>query len=227
MNQEERTLRRARAAGDFDLRFGRADGQTIVTHLADGLSLLRELFHTRIQQDVVRTFGTDTLLSPISATANESRCKAEIDVFLAIESVEEILRSAQLPCDRDWCLSWLLRLRLGDAAETSAAAQRLAYYHGKNDSERRRAFAGAIERITPEASRAPLVAFRLFPPSAWIATNLAFGQHARANELRAQQIAVLPAIGDCHACHGRVLESGEKCVTCGNPCWSHHWLNSE
>ena len=46
-------------------------------------------------------------------------------------------------------------------------------------------------------------------------------------QIRAEQIRFLPAIGDCHECHGRVLDNEEICRCCGNPVWNFTWLFSD
>jgi hypothetical protein len=94
----------------------------------------------------------------------------------------------------------------------------------KDDDQRRLSFSGHLEHAYPEARRAPLVLYRLFPLSVGIATALAFSAPLDANELRNQQMFWLPSIQDCHECHGAPLENGEKCRVCGNPVWSHRWL---
>jgi hypothetical protein len=59
-----------------------------------------------------------------------------------------------------------------------------------------------------------------------IETAAAFGERATAQDLRRQQIAVLPSITDCRLCRGRLLECTERCRSCGNPLWKHEWLVS-
>jgi len=54
---------------------------------------------------------------------------------------------------------------------------------------------------------------------------LAFGDCPRAIEVRQHQATYLPAIHDCHQCHGKLLENGETCPECGNPLWLFEWLS--
>ena len=82
----------------------------------------------------------------------------------------------------------------------------------------------ALLKELPRARHIRLVLFRLYPLAVRIVTDVAFGDHFRANELRNQQLALLPAIADCHECHGKTLDNGEKCRTCGNPVWLYEWL---
>jgi hypothetical protein len=87
-------------------------------------------------------------------------------------------------------------------------------------------FSSALERALPEARKAPLVIYRLYPRAVRIATAIAFGDALRAQEIRSEQISFLPIIADCHHCHGAPLENGESCVDCGNPLWKIKWLNT-
>ena len=88
-------------------------------------------------------------------------------------------------------------------------------------------FLACLQRFFPESGHAPLIIYRLFPLAISVATAIAFGQLARAEETRKGQIAWLPGIADCPACHGRLLENGEKCQQCGNPFWKTEWLTAE
>jgi hypothetical protein len=121
-------------------------------------------------------------------------------------------------------LSWLARLRLGDAHDAPEYVERLEDYLGKTSDQRRLAFTDVLADVLPDSRRAPLVLFRLLPPAVRIVTALAFGDHVRAREARSSQATHLPAIDYCRRCRGEVLENGERCEQCGNPLWEFKWL---
>jgi hypothetical protein len=226
MGPNESVQSQAAAAADFDQHEHRGDGARIASSLYDGLNTLRNLFYTRAYSDVVNVFGTDSIMVPVSATQTEAKAKAEIDLYLIVESAAEA-RSTNLVGDGDdWYLHWLARLRLGEAAE-AAIAPRLLQMAAKGPDERRRSFSVVLERTLPEASRAPLIVYRLLPLAAAIVTSMAFGDANRAAETRKRQRALLPGIGDCQQCRGNLLENGEKCQQCGNPFWKYQWLTAE
>ena len=93
--------------------------------------------------------------------------------------------------------------------------------------QRRLKFLSVLQHSMPETTKAPLVLFRLYPRSLRIATAVAFGDFVRAKKLRSEQMSFLPAITDCHECHGRVFENDEICRCCGNPLWNYAWLLSD
>ena len=74
--------------------------------------------------------------------------------------------------------------------------------------------------------QAPLVIYRLLPLGVRIIVAVAFGDHLRAGETRNEQTALLPVIADCHECHGRPLDNGERCHRCSNPLWGFDWLTA-
>jgi hypothetical protein len=215
--------RREEAARLLNERESRQDGVRVANSLSDGLSTLRNLLFTRIHQDVELKIGVDSMLLPVSPLKSEQAAKLEIELFEIAESASRAQARGYVK-DRDWYLPWLSRLRLGADAEDSRVALRLKRYLEKDDDARRLSFSGHLEHAYPEARRAPLVLYRLFPLSVGIATALAFGAPLDANELRNQQMFWLPSIQDCHECHGSPLENGEKCRVCGNPVWTHRWL---
>ena len=86
------------------------------------------------------------------------------------------------------------------------------------------AFSNILAAALPEALRAPLILLKLMPLAVQVATAQAFGKSADATQWRREQSNILPAIADCHQCHGELLESGEQCETCGNPIWTFEWL---
>jgi hypothetical protein len=83
-----------------------------------------------------------------------------------------------------------------------------------------------LEQALPEASKAPLGIYRMFPRAVRITTAVAFSDMQRAREVRAEQVSYLPIIADCHQCHGLPLDNRETCVQCGNPIWKLKWLSA-
>jgi hypothetical protein len=227
MNVDERARWREEAASQFDLHEQRSDGARVASILADGLSLLRDSFFTRVHGDVERIFGLDSMLSPVSVLKSEASTNTEIEVYLIVESALDARGNRYVSTDDTWSIDWLSRLWLGDAGTVPAVVQLLSYYAGKTPDDRRRAFSTRLQHLLPETGHAPLIMYRLFPLAVSIATAIAFGDHSRAEELRKRQITWLPSIADCHACHGRLLENGEKCQQCGNPFWKYDWLTAD
>jgi hypothetical protein len=223
MELKDCTVRRADAARIWDEHQGRQDGVRLVNSLSDGLSTLRNLLFARIHEDVQAKFGLDSMLLPISPIKSEQAAKLEIELFAIAETVAQV-QARRYVADAAWFLSWLLDLRLGDLREDPKRRKRIDRYLAEAPDGRRLAFSTYLERSHPESRRAPLVLYRLFPLSVGIATALAFGDPLAANELRNQQMFWLPAIQDCHECHGAPLENGEKCYVCGNPVWTYRWL---
>jgi hypothetical protein len=213
------------AAAEFDRHEGRQDGRRVAGNLSSGLSQLRNTLYHRIHDDVEQVFGMDSMIMPISASKTEAAAKAEIEVYgLAIAIAEA--RARGYVRDGQWFAEWLGRLRIGDQFSAPSVTKRLQQYLAQLPEDRRLAFSDVLARAIPEAGQAPLILYRLLPLSIAIATALAFDDRFRAAELRNEQIRLLPSIGDCHDCHGRPLESGEACSTCGNPLWKYQWLNA-
>ncbi len=227
MTPELRLQRRVAAAGRFNEHLGRGDGERVAGGLADGLGLLADLFLTRVHVDVQRNFGTDSMLMPTSIIKSEEKAKAEIELFQIAEAAAQALEFQYVPGEDEWHVAWLAELRLGDQATSTHASQRLAQYRGRKAEDRRKVFSTLLERTLPEASRAPLVLYRLYPLAVSIVTSLAFGDHARALDARKRQQSILPGVGDCSACRGSVLDNGERCAQCGNPVWKYDWLTAE
>jgi hypothetical protein len=227
MSQEERAQRRAAAAAQLDERAARGDGTRVVNSLADGLNVVRDLFFTRVHAEVANRYGTDSMLSPVSAMKSEATTKSEIDVYQVVESAATVGGFGYVDAPDEWRREWLARLRLGEAAATLAVVQRIDYYASRPPDERRRAFSLVLERALPEARRAPLIVYRLLPLAVSIATCLAFDDARRAQEVRKQQVALLPGIADCRECHGNLFDNGEKCPQCGNPFWKYEWLTAD
>jgi hypothetical protein len=227
MSQEDRAQRRTGAAAQLDERTGRGDGTRIVNSLADGLNVVRDLFFTRVHAEVENRYGMDSMLSPVSALKSEAATKSEIDVYQVVEAAATVGAFGYVDAPEAWRREWLARLRLGDAADSTAVVQRMAYYVSRAPDERRRAFSLVLERALPEARRAPLIVYRLLPLAVSIATCLAFGDGRGAQDARKQQVALLPGISDCRECRGNVFDNGEKCPQCGNPFWKYEWLTAE
>ena len=196
-------------------------------NLWSGLTTLRDLLLTRLHSDVAVEFGIDSAVAPatVGAAVRElGQAAEEIEAYSLVLVIDEVARSGYASREMDWFRNWLLRLR-GDEMK-SATLERLHTYEKHSDGERRRMFASFLEQAIPEATRAPLIIYRLFPRAVRIVTALAFGDTLRAREIRGEQISFLPVIGDCHHCHGLPLENGETCVACGNPLWKIKWLSA-
>jgi len=226
MSTQDRCQRRADAAAEFDRHEQRGDGTDVVNRLADGLSMLRDLLFTRIHGDVETLFGLDSMLMPASSLKSEANTKTEIEIYQIAESTTDAAANRCVTADT-WYMEWLGRLRLGDAIASPAVAQRLALYRSKSADDRRRIFSSQLQKVHPEAVRAPLVMYRLVPLAISIITALAFGDHPRAEETRKRQVTWLASIADCHACHGRLMDIGEECPQCGNPIWKYNWLTAD
>lgn len=228
MTLQECVSRRADAAAEFDDHEQGETGVRVANSLSFGFSALRTALFTRIHDDVVRYYGNDSMLSPVSLKGlqkMEANSKVEIEIYQVAVSCEEI-RDRGYVRDHAWYREWLSRLRLGELAQHEPVRQRLAHYLEEERSERRLDFVGVLVRSAPEASKAPLILYRLFPLAVRLATDLAFGDHLAAADARNKQIAILPHIVDCRECHGRPLDNGEQCPLCGNPVWKFEWLRA-
>jgi hypothetical protein len=226
MRLEDGMARHARAIAEFDQHEDRQDGAHLVPSLVDGLDHLRNSLFQRVHDDVERRFGTDSMLMPLSEKKSETETKVEIDVFQIAVSADEV-RTRRFVCDDDvWYAEWLVRLRLGDAGSESRAARSVSEYLSMDPEQRRLAFTDALVSLFPEAGRAPLVLYRLFPLAVRISTDIAFGDRNRAAELRQRQLTLLPAVADCSRCRGRLLDNEDSCQECGNPLWKYEWLTA-
>jgi hypothetical protein len=207
------------------------DAVKVVDRLSAGMNMLRDSFFHRIHGDLEDALGRDSMLLGVSPLKSEEKARAEIELYQINETAIEIDESGWRqgpdgsgPVNRDQLTQWLVKFRFGDTSDEPMIARRLAAYAGKRSDDRRMLFAAALERAFPEARRAPLVVYRLLGPAAAIHAALAFGDCTRARDLRKRQKSLLPSISDCRTCHGEVLDSGEKCLQCGNPFWKHEWL---
>jgi hypothetical protein len=228
MSLQDTIDRRTDAAAEFDGKQADGQGTKVANSLSHGLSALRTALFKRIHEDVERYYGADSMLSPFSAKSlhkMETNTMVEIEIYQVAVSCEEV-RDRSYVADLEWYRDWLSRLRLGELAARPQVKGRLDHYLEEARGERRLEFSGILARTAPEAARAPLVLYRLFPFSVRIATNLAFGDHLSASELRNRQVAMLPHIADCRTCHGRPFENGDRCEACGNPVWKFNWLRS-
>jgi hypothetical protein len=227
MSLEDRNQRRAEAAAEFDKRRDRQDGAMVANSLADGLSTLRDALFTRVHSDVEKNVGMDSILSPTAADRSAAHGRTEIELYQIAESAATVEHEGFLADDAVWYRQWLARLRLGERWDSPIVAARLDLYLSKSPDERRRTFSQLLERSVPEARHAPLVVYRLFPLAVTIVTEVAFGDHGRADVSRKRQVFILPGINDCPKCHGRVLANEEKCAQCGNPFWTYEWLTAD
>lgn len=202
----------------------RADAEQTVRALLGGLNLLREFFYRRIHQDVEQTLGKDSLLMPVSEAKARRLVSEETELYQTAESAAAVAQRGYASDSDRWYLEWLARVRLGDRAANPDFHERLLRYRSAAADDRRLAFADAINRIFPESRQAPLVLFRLFPLAIQVTTAQAFADQAAAEQLRNEQIEILPAITDCRQCHGHLLAAGERCDACGSPLWKYEYL---
>ncbi|MHC4403671.1 MAG: hypothetical protein ACYTG0_28780 [Planctomycetota bacterium] len=218
--------RHAEAAKEFNRHESRDDGATVAGSLSGGLRVLGDSFYQRVQRDVEKTFGRDSMLMPLSEAKSETLTKTQIEIYEIAESAAAAREHGYVKGRDDWYVRWLTRLRLGDIEADVSAVRRRDDYLAQTPDERRLAFTDVLERVLPESRRAPLVLFRLVPLAVRIVTSLAFGDHPRAWNARDSQKAYLAAIGYCGRCQGKVLENGEQCPGCGNPMWKYDWLTA-
>ena len=224
MQLQDSPQQRADAACELDEHEARNDGAQIANSLACGLTLLRDALLRRVHRDVERFYGVDSMLAPLSVLKSEHETSVEIELYVIAESAAEVDNSKYVRRGGDWFLQWLTKLRLGDVSQEPNVRQRLADYVSKSPDQKRLAFSNILVKTMPEAGRAPLITFQLFPLAVWIATAIALSDSPRVTDLRNAQTAILPAIADCHKCQGRPLENGESCEVCGNPLWKYEWL---
>lgn len=212
-----------KAAEAFNQHENRRDGLEIAGRLASGLTALREsLFRRLLESD--KGAVKDSMLVPTSQVRSQQMAAEEIEAFLIAESVVAAARFALVKEVRPWYVSWLTTMRLEAWAPLSDIPKRVAGYLEKSADERRLDFSDILVRAVPEARRAPLVVFRLLPMASQIATAQAFGDQKAAETLRREQVKILPSIGYCKRCQGKLLSDGKKCPVCGNPSWSFEWL---
>jgi hypothetical protein len=224
MSWEDFLSRRAEAGAEFNQFAQRRDGLRLATSLGDGLATLRDLLYQRLHEDVERLVGKDTMLMPVSEVKTRVASKLEIEIHQIAESTITVRERAYLHGEIAAYWQWLRRFQQGPAPADERPAGWFDLYLCKRDDERRLVFTDVLAKVLPESRRAPLVLFRLWPYSIRIVTALAFGDSVAAARARVHQVLQLPAIGDCRACHGELLDNGEQCPICGNPFWKSEWL---
>lgn len=227
VDQAGTAARRDAAADRFNEHFGRDDGHRLVHELADGLTMLRNLLFHRIHEDVEAEFGMDSMLSPVSVAKSERIAKFEIEIYQSAEAACEMVHRGYVPGNGDWLAQWLLELRVGTAHTHTAVQQRLAHYLTRDRDERELLFSNVLIADFPEAAKAPLVMFRLYPLAIDLVTAMGFDNTQMVTEFRRRQMRLLPAIADCRRCRGQALSNGESCRECGNPLWNFHWLTAD
>jgi hypothetical protein len=218
---------RTAALAAFHQHCPQLNAERFVASLTDGLKLLSDLFFERVGHDVEEHGSLDSMLMPAGVSAElrtALRVHTLIDVYSCVEAAAAAPKQIAGEGD-DWFELWLLQLRLPTADSESLREYRALFEH-RDEEHRRRAFASTLERRMPQATRAPLVLYRLYPLAVRVALAVALGDHWSARQLRDEQIKILPFIADCHHCHGHPLDNGETCVHCGNPLWKHQWLSA-
>lgn len=223
--KEGRSCRQT-AIADFEEKERRSDGLVTVNSLSDGLTRLRKLMFERVHDDVERQFGMDSMLMPTSEENIKRRTLLEIELYQIAITAIHVDSYQYVQQAESWFLQWLTELRLGRGRDNSLVRQRLSDYLKLEKAQRRLAFTDALVHALPEAERAPLVLYRLFPLAIKVVTSVSFSDATAATAERDRQVAFLPAIGDCSECHGRLLENGDVCRTCGNPVWNYQWLRA-
>lgn len=217
---------RTQAAVELNEQVGRMDGARVVDSLAEGLRSLRGLLCLRLREDVEQNFGLDSLNLPSSAMEAERRLEREIDWYQAAVAALHACERGYVQADPAWCAAWVARMGRPDFHHSPEGRERLAQYLDLSRQEQRLHFANLLLKVTPEAGRAPLVLFRLYPAAIRAVTSTAFGDEQGAADVRTQQRAILPSIDDCHQCHAAVLDNGEVCPTCSNPLWTYNYLTT-
>ena len=225
MTESDQTERRRSAAVELEKLCPDCDPQRVVDSLSAGMNMQRDFLIVRAHDDVERKYGADSMYgSSFSETERQIRqAKIEIEAYSCIVINEEVTEAGIVDRDDPSFLKWIFHLRMGDGYR-SVMDQRVDVYRSPTAEGGRMKFVRLLQRSIPKSTKAPLVLFRLFPHSLRILAAAAFGLTSRARELRDEQIGFLPAIADCHRCHGRVLDDDEVCRCCGNPVWSFAWL---
>jgi hypothetical protein len=215
--------RRAHAASVFGDELQRGDGPEIVARLYDGFTLLADLLYARVHGDVERHVGVDSMINPLSELKAEARTKAEILAYVVAESSAFVAERQYVPAQMLY-RPWLAALLVDERNLPVPSSDRFATYDTASADDRRRAFSVVLERAMPEASRAPLVIYRLMQLAVKLATAQGFGRTEHAQAQRDRQLVLLQSILDCSACAGQLLPAGEKCPRCGNPFWKYELL---
>lgn len=216
-----------RAASVLATHNSKLRSDDVVDRLVAGLTQLRDLLTSRLHVDVERQFGVDSMVAPLSLS-HEARqltlASDETDAYAAVLVDDEVTRGGYVDRPTEWFFDWVFDLLLGNSPR--ARQEQAEPYRALSDKGRHLRFVAALQHAVPESVRTPPVLFLLFPKSVRIAAAMAFGDSRRAQELRLEQIELLPAIVDCHECRGRVLGNEERCRNCGNPLWTFAWLRA-
>jgi hypothetical protein len=226
MDSAEFDQRRSAAVEEFNQHEHRDDGPRVADALCGGLTVLRDSLYVRVHDDVQQRVGLDSMLMPLSLEKTERAAKLETELYFIAVSAAAAAERGYVATKDDWYLRWLARFRLGRIPSDGKTTQRLQYYMSKTADGRRLAFSNVLSAALPQSRQAPLVLFRLLQPAVQIVTALAFADEDVAAGWRDQQAEYLPAIRDCHACHGQLLDDGEHCAACGNPLWKFDWLTA-
>ncbi len=163
-------------------RIGEGHPTSAAVSLMNGLTTLRTLLMTRLHNDFGSEFGIDSVLAP--ATAAEGlrqmlHASEEIEAYSLVLVMDEVAHKNYAKGDAEWFRDWLLHLRFGGEID-SKIIDRMHVYAAQDDKQRRR-FASALEQALPEARKAPLVIYRMFPRAVRITTAVAFGDMQRGS----------------------------------------------
>ena len=217
-----------RTAAILAMRCPQLRSEEVVDSLRSGLTQVRELLTSRLHADVERQFGIDSMVAPMSLS-HEARqlqhASIEADAYAAVIVDDEVVRGGYVERPEEWFRDWVFQLSLGEGWEARRNEHALGY-QDLADKGRRLRFVSTLQRAVPESVRTPPVLFLLFPLAVRIVAAMAFGDSKRAQQLRSEQVALLPAIADCHECRGQVLGNDERCRNCGNPIWTFAWLRA-
>lgn len=216
--------RRAVAVERLQQRVPALPAEQVTYSLVYGLNTLRTLLFQRIHDDVEAHLGRDSMMLPVRAEESARLAKCEIEAYQVAAAAGVIHERGYVATDLKWVAGWLAELRLGADLDDSTWRRRVRRYLALAEDDQRLEFSRNLEEVFPEARRAPLILYRLVPLSVRIVCAVAFGHHLEAAEWRNRQTLWLPAIGDCHECHGRALDNGDQCPVCGNPIWAYAWL---
>ncbi len=222
------TTRSQRAAAELAAHAHVFRPEDVVDRLQAGLTLLRDELAGRLHIDVEREFGVDSMVAPLSLSHEFSQLRLAgeaTDAYASVVAADEILARGYVDAAEGWLVDWLVELRFGDRAPT-ARQEHAEPYRALADKARRLRFVALVHKAVPESMRTPPVLFLLFPLGVRIVAAMAFGDEARAQQLRAEQVSLLSAIPECHECRGRVLANDERCRCCGNPVWTFAFLRA-
>jgi hypothetical protein len=212
-----------RAAADFDQHQNRTDGARIAGQLTKNLATLRESLMRRLLTPD-KPIMQDSMLLPVSKLKAQQQASEEIEAFMIAESTVMVRRCSLVKDAEAWYPGWLTAMRFEAWNPLGDVPQRVKGYLKLAGTERRLEFSDILVRVIPESRQAPLVLFRILPTAVHVATAQAFGDSEAAEQARAEQAKILPAIAYCQRCHGKLLEDGLECSACGNPLWNQEFL---